>query len=420
MKKANLKTKTTALVLAVMMTVAILPLMTLHVSAAVSYTDRDKCVKWAYDNAYNGDGTLCAEFVANALAQGGIKLPNIEYTSYNASSGGRPSGNVRTWVPSQFQYLIDQGNQVIYKKDGISAKDVDIGDLIYWAYDGVSHVAIVTGKDTDGTPLISQHNSAKRNERWFHLSSIAAVVKIGTNTIDSGSSLKSANVPDGWYVIASKLNTNKCVDIKGASKENGATTLLWDYSGNGNENQQFYFERLSDGTYRIKAKHSGLYLEVRNSSHNNLAEIAQWDWHANYACKRWYVIDAGGGYYTLVNKESSKAMDVNGAQSASGTKISQYERNGTDAQKFKLVPVSTNPYPVPTRWLYWDSPMIRGDDVKYLQWGLNRLGFNCGDIDGIFGGNTHNALVSFQKAYGLDADGIFGPKSLSKMQSLIK
>lgn len=40
---------------------------------------------------------------------------------------------------------------------------------------------------------------------------------------------------------------------------------------------------------------------------------------------------------------------------------------------------------------------------------LNSLGFNCGAADGIFGNNTKNAVISFQRSRGLDADGIVGP-----------
>jgi len=79
-----------------------------------------------------------------------------------------------------------------------------------------------------------------------------------------------------------------------------------------------------------------------------------------------------------------------------------------------------NPYPVPTRMLYLTNPMMSGDDVKYLQWGLNQLGFNCGTIDGIFGQNTKNAVISFQQKYGLSADGMFGSLSLAKMNELLQ
>ena len=52
----------------------------------------------------------------------------------------------------------------------------------------------------------------------------------------------------------------------------------------------------------------------------------------------------------------------------------------------------------------------QGDEVKQLQVDLIALGFNCGNAgaDGSFGDDTHNAVVTFQKACGLMQDGIVG------------
>lgn len=62
----------------------------------------------------------------------------------------------------------------------------------------------------------------------------------------------------------------------------------------------------------------------------------------------------------------------------------------------------------------------RGEAVKKLQESLNRLGFNCGAVDGIFGRNTESAVKTFQKAYGLMVDGIAGPATLGKIDELLK
>lgn len=57
----------------------------------------------------------------------------------------------------------------------------------------------------------------------------------------------------------------------------------------------------------------------------------------------------------------------------------------------------------------------RGQDVAILQDLLNRLGFNCGKVDGIFGAATHAAVVAFQKKNSLTPDGIVGPKTLAAL-----
>ncbi len=50
----------------------------------------------------------------------------------------------------------------------------------------------------------------------------------------------------------------------------------------------------------------------------------------------------------------------------------------------------------------------KGAKVTQLQRNLNSLGYNAGTPDGAFGTGTKNAVVSFQKTYGLSADGVAG------------
>ncbi len=53
----------------------------------------------------------------------------------------------------------------------------------------------------------------------------------------------------------------------------------------------------------------------------------------------------------------------------------------------------------------------RGALVRTLQETLNALGYQAGTVDGVFGPNTRAAVLSFQQAAKLDADGIVGPKT---------
>lgn len=72
------------------------------------------------------------------------------------------------------------------------------------------------------------------------------------------------------------------------------------------------------------------------------------------------------------------------------------------------------------RFLYLRHPPFRGDDVKELQMLLNRLGFNAGREDGIFGRQTDAALRRFQHETGVPADGIVGPATLEALKRLRK
>ncbi|MGN0747213.1 MAG: peptidoglycan-binding protein [Aristaeellaceae bacterium] len=50
----------------------------------------------------------------------------------------------------------------------------------------------------------------------------------------------------------------------------------------------------------------------------------------------------------------------------------------------------------------------KGDQVKRLQQRLIELGYLTGEADGAFGRQTYNAVIAFQKANGLSADGVAG------------
>ena len=57
----------------------------------------------------------------------------------------------------------------------------------------------------------------------------------------------------------------------------------------------------------------------------------------------------------------------------------------------------------------------RGDEVTQIQTKLKRWGYYNGNIDGIYGSQTQEAVRYFQRKNGLTVDGIAGPKTLAAM-----
>ena len=62
-----------------------------------------------------------------------------------------------------------------------------------------------------------------------------------------------------------------------------------------------------------------------------------------------------------------------------------------------------------SRILKLTSPLMYGEDIKAVQNRLNSLGYNAGTADGYYGNGTRTAVINFQTAKGLDADGDVGP-----------
>jgi len=63
--------------------------------------------------------------------------------------------------------------------------------------------------------------------------------------------------------------------------------------------------------------------------------------------------------------------------------------------------------------------MLRGDDVLAVQARLIALGFDPGRADGVYGPLTVAAVTAFQKAKGLETDGVVGPITRATLENTV-
>ena len=102
---------------------------------------------------------------------------------------------------------------------------------------------------------------------------------------------------------------------------------------------------------------------------------------------------------------------VTAFQKANGLGVDGIVGKLTWAKLYDATPVNVTPVTT--------QPMLRtgsrGDAVRKLQELLNAKGYTCGDVDGIFGSKTYAAVLAFQKANGLAADGIVGSLTWGKL-----
>lgn len=131
-----------------------------------------------------------------------------------------------------------------------------------------------------------------------------------------------------------------------------------------------------------------------------------------------------GGHGRQSQHYAGVAFDV-------GQALSQRERNeiwniANDLGVWVYVePISLTP-----TWVHFDKrygnpacsagyPVVRsgsrGVYVLILQDALNALGYTTYTLDGIFGNNTRNALMTFQRENGLTADGISGCRTWTRL-----
>lgn len=133
------------------------------------------------------------------------------------------------------------------------------------------------------------------------------------------------------------------------------------------------------------------------------------------------------GYYTAKMDSDYEAADIaalKAFQKNNGLKadgIAGYETQkilySDSAVPGSLATPSPTPAPTPTPDLSTLRQGNTGNEVKALQQRLYQLGYLTGQADGSFGSGTAMAVLAFQKANGLNQDGIAGPTTLSKLYS---
>ncbi|NUT96933.1 MAG: glycoside hydrolase family 95 protein [Saccharothrix sp.] len=138
-------------------------------------------------------------------------------------------------------------------------------------------------------------------------------------------------VEPGVYYRLVAVHSGKAADINGASTAAGAGLIQWAV-GSG-LNQQFDFLPSGDGYYRVRARHSGLVLQVAGTATG--ADVTQ-QADAGTAAQQFRVVDQGGGVISLVNRASGLALDVWSASTADGARISQWTVTGSNNQRFTL------------------------------------------------------------------------------------
>jgi pimeloyl-ACP methyl ester carboxylesterase len=135
--------------------------------------------------------------------------------------------------------------------------------------------------------------------------------------------------PTSTYYNLVAQHSGKVAEISGAATAAGALLAQW--SGNGGQHQQFAFIDAGGGYVRIRARHSGLVLQVANNTSG--ADITQQP-DTNAASQQWRLTDQGGGVVSLINRQSGLAMDVWQRSTADGARISQYAYSGNPNQRF--------------------------------------------------------------------------------------
>jgi hypothetical protein len=127
------------------------------------------------------------------------------------------------------------------------------------------------------------------------------------------------------------VNSNKCLDISGASTTPGAISIQWRcHQG---MNQQYEL-RPSGTTYQIAAVHSGLCLQPAGAGTGAGVQLEQAV--CDESASQRFDFMPSGDYYEIISESSDLCLDVSGASTSDGASIIQWPCNGRNNQLWRI------------------------------------------------------------------------------------
>jgi len=135
----------------------------------------------------------------------------------------------------------------------VSGGDIFNGTYSFIAQHSGKAIDVAGGGTSNGTNI----------QQWFYYAS------------NNNERFQVTHLGGGWHWISPVIATGQAIDVSGVSTANGANIHIWQYHG-GN-NQQWRFEHVGNGYYKIIARHSNKCLDVAEISTADGANIHQWD-----------------------------------------------------------------------------------------------------------------------------------------------
>lgn len=214
-------------------------------------------------------------------------------------------------------------------------------------------------------------------------------IGIWSNTDADAQKFKFYQNSDGSYFILTKSsNDESCLAIESASKSSGANVIQWKVNLN-DDSQKWELTQVEDSgctmdtskTYMFKNLNSGLYMEVKDGSAIDNANVQQWGANTSAVHNTWTLKEFGNGYYYIISKlADGTTYYLNSTGSADGSNIEILTNNGTSSHLFKFVKNPDGSYYILTRTSK-DSSAIevinadKSSGANVQQWPIN--GHDC-------------------------------------------
>ena len=293
---------------------------TLVFSAGQCSKSRQDAVNWAYaqdgkfldyDKAY---GTQCVDLIKYYYAYLGVanyaKGNGCDYVSNTLPGGWTRIKNTADFVPEP-------------------------GDIAVWGKElsTSGHVSIILSANVHSFVSMDQNwpkgSACKQVSHSY--SKFWGVIRPDFSSDSAPTPAPESFVDVGTGFYAYLINTKTWLHATNDESGNVCVRNL-KYTSD----QIWYFERQSDGSYKITSCKDGRCMEVHNFESTNGTNVEMNNWNGNTA-QKWFIY-GGEGAYKLKAVCGNNALDMRGGPEAAqdGTNLNMWEDNGTEAQKFSI------------------------------------------------------------------------------------
>jgi hypothetical protein len=152
--------------------------------------------------------------------------------------------------------------------------------------------------------------------------------------VPAGETGPLSNAVKGTSYTLVNRNSGLCAGVTGSSGSDGANVAQ---HACGSASSQWVLDPTADGYYRLINRGSSKALDVADCATGGGADVRQWAWLDN-ACQQYQVIPSGEGWVRLHNRNSGKVLNVAGCGTGDGVNIDQTTWSGNNCQQFRLHP----------------------------------------------------------------------------------
>lgn len=139
----------------------------------------------------------------------------------------------------------------------------------------------------------------------------------------------------GWFQLVNG-RSHEALAVSGGDTAGGAKIVQAPASGA--TSQQWQFLPNADGSFRLRARHSGCVLDSPGGGTQG-TQLIQWQ-DAGSDNQWWKLVDAGGGFHRLVNvRNGTWCADVEGGSTADGARVIQWTVGSGTNQEWRIVGV---------------------------------------------------------------------------------